>query len=681
MGSLAKKSPELRQITSNHTPATAFALFLGNARDRCRKAARWIAQKVACDRRTLREVLPIALVVVLGASFSAGVFFITKNYYRAQAQRDFERPAGQYKAAVERTVDRYLEVIDSIGAFFTATNSVDRWEFYKFVEEKQPRYPGLKALEWVPRVGEGQRRAFVRTAEADGLFGFDITELDAEHNLTKAGARDEYLPIYYVDPYKGNEASLGFDLASDPVILKSLNRARDFGRTVLIDGAAFPGGSADRLQFSVVLPIYSSGLPPDSITERRAELTGYTIGVLRVDEMIDHALRDVITSFGLDVYLYDKTIESGDRLIYHHPSPMGSGTSEILSEDEVFSGYVAAGDYGVGDRQWTIAIKPDPTQFRASETAWPLQFAAFCLLMTALLVQYMISSRDRTRAIERSVAERTAELSAANAALEDEVAERKMAEEQARTAKDEAVLANRTKSEFLAMVSHELRTPLNAIIGFSEVLVKEMFGPLGEERYQDYASDIRSSGTHLLSLINDILDLSKIEADKYELVEQHIEPSELIQSALRIVKERAEDARISITTDLGSPLPRIFADERAVKQILINLLSNAVKFTPEGGHVTLAARIDETGCFMLSISDTGIGIHKDNLQKVLEPFSQVDSALSRKYEGTGLGLALTKCLVELHGGALDLQSELDRGTTVTVTLPKDRIIPLSTAAE
>jgi signal transduction histidine kinase len=628
-----------------------------------------------------REELPIILVVCLGIGFSTGIFFITKNYYQAQAKQEFERPAAQYKAAVERAIDRYLDVINSVGAFFTATNSVDRWEFYKFVEDKRPRYPGLKAVEWVPKVRHGERRKYVSVAEDDGLFGFDITEFGEAESLTKAGKRDEYFPVYYVDPYQGNEEALGFDLASDPAILKSLDRARDFGRNVLIDGAAFPGGGADGSQFSVILPIYRSGLAPDSLAQRHEELTGFTIGIFHVDEMIRTALQDVITGLALDVYIYDQTREGEERLVYHHPADGNRGQMGPLREDQVFGGYFAAGDHSVADRQWTIVVKPDPAQFDSSETAWPLQFAAVCLFLTAILVQYMTSARNRTREIERSVAVRTAELSTANAALEAEVHERKLAEEEARAATDQAVLANRAKSEFLAMVSHELRTPLNAIIGFSEVLVGEMFGPIGEARYQDYASDIRNSGTHLLSLINDILDLSKIEADKYELYEQEIEPGEILQSALRIVRERAKEAGIKVITEIDSPLPRLFADERALKQILINLLSNAVKFTPEGGRITVRAEIDARGDFLMSVADTGIGIHKDNVKKVLEPFRQVDTALSRKYEGTGLGLALTKCLVELHGGTLDLESELDHGTTVTVVLRESRVIPHSSAAE
>jgi PAS domain S-box-containing protein len=255
-----------------------------------------------------------------------------------------------------------------------------------------------------------------------------------------------------------------------------------------------------------------------------------------------------------------------------------------------------------------------------------------------------------------------------------DVTARKAAETAMREAKEAAETANRSKSEFLANVSHELRTPLNAIIGFSEVMEHEMFGKLGNEHYRDYARDIRLSGTHLLEVINDILDLAKVEAGKVELQEQSIDLVRIVESTVRLVRERAGERNIDLSVRLPESLPRLWADERKVKQILINLLSNAIKFTPEGGSVTVSAERDASDAVHLSVSDTGIGIAKESLETVLEPFGQVDSALSRKHAGTGLGLPLTKSLVELHGGRLDLDSELGKGTTVVVRFPHERLV-------
>ena len=231
--------------------------------------------------------------------------------------------------------------------------------------------------------------------------------------------------------------------------------------------------------------------------------------------------------------------------------------------------------------------------------------------------------------------------------------------------------ANKAKSEFLANMSHELRTPLNAINGFSEIMVGEMFGPLGDKRYQEYAQDILSSGQHLLALINDILDMSKIEAGKMNLRFEPLHLGDVIEDAVRLVQNRAESA--GLTVDVALPdLPEVEADYRAIKQVLLNLLSNAVKFTPHGGRITVGGekRRDPLGeRVRISVRDTGIGISAEDLGRLARPFEQIESQHSKTQQGTGLGLALTKSLVEMHEGALEIESEPGKGTVVSFVLP------------
>ena len=237
-----------------------------------------------------------------------------------------------------------------------------------------------------------------------------------------------------------------------------------------------------------------------------------------------------------------------------------------------------------------------------------------------------------------------------------DITERKRFEADLRRAKEEAELASRTKTEFLANMSHELRTPLNAVIGFAEIMQSEVFGPLGDGRYSEYAADIRDSGQHLLNLINDLLDVSKIEFGKVELVEETVDLTSIVDSCMRLMRDRADQAGIELTAHTPPNPPYLRADNRRLKQILLNLMSNAVKFTPAGGQVTVQVTLPEEGSLRIAVSDTGIG------------------RMTRKYQGTGLGLPLTKAMIEMHGGNLQLDSAVGRGTTATLSLPASRLV-------
>ena len=254
-----------------------------------------------------------------------------------------------------------------------------------------------------------------------------------------------------------------------------------------------------------------------------------------------------------------------------------------------------------------------------------------------------------------------------------DVTDRKTAEAELRRTKDHAESANRAKSEFLATMSHELRTPLNAIIGFSDMVIEETYGPIGSERYREYLRDIKSSGTHLLDLINDILDLSKAESGQVDLHESIIEVGGLINGSVALVALRARQAGVEIITDIAQDLPQLRADERKVRQALLNLATNAIKFTPPAGRVFLRACL-ANGRLRLVVEDTGIGMASADIPKALSPFGQIDSAHNRRHTGTGLGLPLTKRLVEAHGATFDLKSELAVGTVVSVEFPADRLV-------
>lgn len=238
----------------------------------------------------------------------------------------------------------------------------------------------------------------------------------------------------------------------------------------------------------------------------------------------------------------------------------------------------------------------------------------------------------------------------------------------------EAEAGSRAKSDFLGVMSHELRTPLNAILGFSEVMQHRMFGPLGSDKYDEYIDDIHSAATHLLRIITDVLDISKAEAGKIVLESEEVNLVEVMERSLRLLREQAADSGVRLSLEVGDVPQRVHADPQLMKQVFINILSNAIKFTPSGGSLHVVMDENADGSLSIRFQDTGIGIAEKDLERVLEPFVQVEGVLSRKQGGTGLGLPLVKRIMQLHNGSLKLDSKLGVGTTVTLTLPKQRML-------
>ncbi len=252
---------------------------------------------------------------------------------------------------------------------------------------------------------------------------------------------------------------------------------------------------------------------------------------------------------------------------------------------------------------------------------------------------------------------------------------RKQMEVSLRHAKDQADAANRAKSTFLANMSHELRTPLNAILGFSELMSAETFGPLGSDKYKEYMEDVHVSAQHLLEIINEVLDMSKIEAGRIDLDETEVDVGELIKSVSRMMASRLFGKNLEMVEEIPNELPHIRGDQRLLRQVLINLVTNAVKFSDPGGQIKIQAGLVENGNLQIVVADKGVGIPKDKIKQAMEPFGQVlDIAENSGQQGTGLGLPLAKAMVELHDGNIALDSDLNQGTTVYIQLPAYRII-------
>ena len=375
------------------------------------------------------------------------------------------------------------------------------------------------------------------------------------------------------------------------------------------------------------------------------------------------------------VEMRDRTLLQNLRGIVFYRSEPGGKVTAVGDERELLTAYTRA-DGTVKVRAWLDAIHPDDRlDYLAFEARRQAKAGDFTK-------EYRV--RDPNTGAYRWVRETgyvviTKEGQVCYDGYLLDITTGKEQERNLLAASEAAMAASRTRGEFLANMSHELRTPLNAIIGFAELIRTQAFGPVGQRRYLDYAEDIRAGADHLLNLVEDILEFTRSESGASDIRDTIVGIRDSIAAALRLVRDQANRKRLVIDVDLPADLPNLKADERKIRQILLNLMTNAVKFTPDGGRITVSARCSDhlLADMVIEIRDTGIGIAPNNLQRVMEPFTQVDASLSREHGGTGLGLPLSRRLAEMHGGRLDLESTLTVGTVVRLTMPANRVLPTS----
>jgi signal transduction histidine kinase/CheY-like chemotaxis protein len=497
------------------------------------------------------------------------------------------------------------------------------------VQQALERQPELQALSWNPVVSAGQRAEFEAAASAAGKTNFQFRETDGNGGFVIARERPFYVPVYFIEPSAPNAAAVGYDLASDPMRLSSIEQARDSGKPVATAPIHLAQGPDNQAGFLVVLPVYGRA-PPKTEAARREQLTGFAVAVFRVNDLVAEFFQ-ALKRRGIDASLYDESRAA--QLLY-------SNTREPVKAPPTIHLEVAG-------RKWAMPFEPT-SEFIAFTRSHLQSWLVFVggLSFTLLSTAYLYDSWRRAT-----------ELAALNAALQQEVMVRQRAEAAAAD-------ANQAKSDFLASMSHEIRTPLNAILGYTQLMQRDPGLPAG---LRDWVFGITAGGRHLLGLINEILDLSKIEARRMELKAVDFDIVTLAGELAATFRPLCAEKKIAFRLDLASRAPQVVrGDEGKLRQVLINLLGNAIKFT-NSGEVCLRLSRATTGRWLFEVFDTGLGIPDSEHADIFKPFHQGSGA--RHQGGTGLGLTIAQRQVELLGGELKLQSERGVGSRFYFELP------------
>ncbi|NNJ12542.1 response regulator [Chloroflexales bacterium ZM16-3] len=734
---------------------------------------------------TSRQIAMTAIDI--GMMLSLVLFLLLWRMESDRIAVDFEGDAATAAITITTQINEDLHHVEVLDALYSASDQgVTRAEFHAFVQGhivSASRSPGLRALAWAPVVTAEGRPAYERAMRDEGFPNFTITDLTPSGQFVRAGSRASYVTIDYIEPFEENGFILGLDLSAEPIRQAALVRARDSGEPAATAPITLAYDQARGVL--IVRPIYAQGAPTDTLEARQANIVGFVMGTIDIQEQTSAALQTP-RSRDLDIYIFDEQPPPGHTQILairSAPSrirPLDS--DEPVSPDMLQTGITYTMPMDVAGRRWRVIVTPAPAYAAARRTLTPLaalligaaitSWMAYSLAQRQQVAETLQRSEERFRAlIEKSAitfslvsadgkvlynspnyeiglgyqpgervggdafglvhpddmpqiialfgevianqgASRTVEYRArhkdgswrwmestgtnlladpAVGALvvnmrditdrkrrEDEIRQLNSELEQrvaARTAdlsqmNAELTRALRTKDEFLAIMSHELRTPLNGILAFSEMLAEQIAGPLNEHQLRS-VQQVEASGRHLLTLINDILDLSKIEADQMEVRLDIYHVAEVCESSLIFVREIAARKRIQVAFSCNDTSALMLVDAKRLKQILVNLLGNAIKFTPEGGEIRLDVVADAgRGQIAFAVEDTGIGIAAEDMDRLFQPFTQLDSGLARQHEGTGLGLVLVQRLTHILGGSVQVTSEgFGRGSRFTVALP------------
>ncbi len=563
------------------------------------------------------------VVLVVGVMITAAATLYMKSSVEEIAEKDFADHCIEITTKISERMDAHARILLSGAAFFDASDAVtrDKWRLYTQHQNIDKQLPGIQGIGFSLLIPRKDLSGHINEIRRQGF---------PTYTVHPDGDRELYSSVIFLEPSSGrNLRAFGYDMLTEPVRRAALERARDTNDAALTGKVVLVQETDKDIQAGTLMfvPVYRKGMPIETVEQRRAAINGWVYSPYRMDDLMQGILgvRNAELGKRLRLQIFDGEQPSLKSILYSsHPTEgekhfAAAQYSKLIPVD--FNG-----------KRWTLRFTQTGGGFSSVE-----YIRVWLPLVGGIIISLLLFALIRTL---QFISENNLRLEA----------------------------VSRSKSDFLANMSHELRTPLNAVIGFSEVLEDELFGPINEKQHE-YVNNILASGKHLLSLINDILDLSKVESGKMVLDLTEFSLHEAVESSFIMLKEKALKNGITLGIDLSPEADvNIVADKRKLKQILFNLISNAVKFTPTGGAVSVHA-VRAADSIEITVADNGMGIKAEDIPKLFQPFTQLESAYSKEFEGTGLGLALNRQLVELHGGRVWVESHIGTGSRFSFTIP------------